>query len=318
MPGLAKSLERAEIEYLHRPQAHGLSAEARKDLEATPGELFVPVRRAGMLFGALVVDGERLDRDSISAAGSLAGHLALKLENAALFEQMLSLEGQLEEARRLAALGAFAAAIAHDIRTPLTSVQMNVQILRGKAKLDPDDMEYFDIALEELKRLNSHISELLDYAKPVQMKATPLDLREVVEDAVRGIEPVLCERKLRLEREHAPLLPPVLADANRIRQVLFNLLDNAAQASSQGAAIVLRTRSLDGSRQIALDVSDTGKGIETDHLERIFEPFFTTRADGTGLGLAIARKLVRAHGGEIRVRSSVGEGSTFTVVLPAA
>jgi signal transduction histidine kinase len=305
--------------HLHRPHARDLPESAHEALRRTPGDLFVAVRRAGKLYGALAIEGGDLDRETVHTAVALADHLALKLENYSLFSQMIALKGELEEAGRLASLGQFAAAIAHDIRTPLTSVQMNVQILRGKAgkaKLEPDDMEYFDIALEELKRLNSHICELLDYAKPAQLKTAPVDLRELADDAARGMEPILSDRKLQLLKEHPATLPQVLADPSRMRQVLVNLLDNAAQASAQGASIMVRTHSIDGG-SIALEVSDSGKGIEAENLPKIFEPFFTTKADGTGLGLAIAQKLVKAQGGEIRVRSKLGEGSTFTIVLPA-
>jgi signal transduction histidine kinase len=130
------------------------------------------------------------------------------------------------------------------------------------------------------------------------------------------MEPILAGRKLSLLREHDGALPAVRGDAQRIRQVLWNLLDNAAKASDDGSEIVLRTRAVDA--RVAVEVSDRGKGIADGDLPRIFEPFFTTRPDGTGLGLAICQKLVRAHSGEIQVRSAPGKGSTFTVLLPAA
>jgi signal transduction histidine kinase len=274
-----------------------------------PADLVVPVRAGEHRFGALAVSGGRLDRDTLLAALAIAEHLALKLDNHRLFSE-------LEESRRLATLGQFAAAIAHDIRTPLTSVQMNVQILRGKSDLPPDDMEYFDIALAELKRLNGHISEILDYAKPVQLHTGPADLRDIADDAARKLEPLMNERDLTLSMEHPAELPASLCDPQRIEQVLWNLLDNAARATERGGMITLRTRR-DGGR-VAVEVADTGRGIETADLPRIFDPFFTTRADGTGLGLAICQKLVRAHAGEIQVRSAPERGTTFTVLLPAA
>jgi signal transduction histidine kinase len=240
---------------------------------------------------------------------TLAKHLGLRLENVALV-------AELDESKRLAALGSFAAAIAHDIRTPLTSVQMNVQILRGKANLPADDMEHFDIALGELRRLNVHIAQLLDYAKPVRLDAVPLEPRELAEEVARTIGPVVSDRAIRIavDDQDAPL---VLADAARIRQVLLNLVENAARASAPGTAVTVRTAPA-GDGQVAFEVSDQGKGMEPGDLARIFEPFFTTRPDGTGLGLAIVQKLVRAHHGEVTVRSAPGQGTTVTVLLPAA
>jgi signal transduction histidine kinase len=299
LPGNVGELAAADAERL-----------AGEPFRAGAGELLVAVRAGGTLYGALALTGGQLDRDTLLAAQTLAGHFAVRIENQALF-------AELEESRRLATLGAFAAAIAHDIRTPLASVQMNVQILRGKVELPPGDMEHFDIALDELRRLNQNIQELLDYAKPVRLAPAPIELRDVADDAARGIASVLAERGVTLEVELPEGLPPVRADAQRLRQVLLNLLDNAAKASSRGAAVTLRGSAAEGGR-VTVEVADQGRGIEAGDLPKIFEPFFTTRADGTGLGLAIVQKLVRAHAGEVVVRSSPGKGSTFTVVLPAA
>jgi signal transduction histidine kinase len=270
--------------------------------------MLVPVRTGARLHGAIEIHRGVLDRETVLAAEQLADRLASACE-------LRRLAGELEEASRLAALGSFAAAIAHDIRTPLTSVQMNVQILRRKVQLPPDDMEHFDIALEELRRLDDHVKELLDYAKPLALHRETVELKDVADDAARTIEPLLGERKQTLAREHSTDLPPVAVDATRLRQVLWNLLDNAAKASPDGATIALRTRR-DGEK-VAIDVVDHGAGIEAKDLARIFEPFFTTRPDGTGLGLAICQKVVRGHGGDIVVQSRPAEGSTFTVVLPA-
>jgi signal transduction histidine kinase len=272
------------------------------------GVMHVAVRAGGELLGALALRGGQLDRDTLLTAEALGAHLAILLENRALVTE-------LEESRRLATLGAFAAAIAHDIRTPLASVQMNVQILRGRVNLPPDDMEHFDIAQEELTRLNAHIAELLDYAKPVRLESQELELREVADDAARGIAPVLAEKGVSLSVE-VPEDLPVRGDAHRLRQVFLNLLDNAAKASTPGSEVTLRGARAAGGL-VSLEVADRGKGIERADLERIFEPFYTTRPDGTGLGLAIVRKLVRAHRGEVQVRSAPGQGATFTVLLPA-
>ena len=276
--------------------------------EPTPGELIAPVQHGGHVDGALVLTGGVLDRESSQAAALLAGRLALAFEHRRLL-------GELEESRRLASLGSFAAAIAHDIRTPLTSVQMNVQMLRGKSSA-PDDLESFDIALDELRRLDGHVRELLDYAKPLQLHRETIAPRDLADDAIRTLEPILAERRQRLALEHAADVPAVSVDPQRMKQVLWNLLENAAKASPEGATIGVHTRR-DGGGRVAIDVVDHGAGISAADLPRIFEPFFTTRPDGTGLGLAICQKVVKAHAGEIRVVSEPAQGSTFTVLLPA-
>ena len=260
--------------------------------------------------GAFVIDGGLVDRDTYVVARDLAARVALAVER----EQAVS---ELDDARRLAALGQFAAAIAHDIRTPLTSISLNVQILRRKLQLPDDDREHFDIALEELARLDKSVAEILDFAKPVKLAPQPVDLAELLEATTRGLSSVLSEKGVALHCEPGRALPVVQGDPQRLRQVLVNLVGNAADASQPGAHVTIRAKSADAAR-VAIEVEDHGRGIGADDLPRIFEPFFTTRPDGTGLGLAICHKVVRAHGGDIQVRSVPGEGSTFTVLLPAA
>jgi signal transduction histidine kinase len=255
-----------------------------------------------------VIEGGVVDRDTLIVARDLAQRVALTVER----EQAVA---ELEDARRLAALGQFAAAIAHDIRTPLTSISLNVQILRRKLQLSPDDREHLDIALEELARLDRSVAEILDFAKPVKLAPQPVDLGELVETTTRGLSPVLSEKGVALRCE--PIVDlTVHGDPQRLRQVLVNLVGNAADASRPGAEVTISARPSAG--RVAIEVEDHGRGIRADDLPRIFEPFFTTRPDGTGLGLAICHKVVRAHGGDIQVRSTPGEGSTFTVLLPLA
>jgi len=260
------------------------------------------------LVGAFAIDHGTIDRDTYVVARDLAARVALVVER----QQAVS---ELEDARRLAALGQFAAAIAHDIRTPLTSISLNVQILRRKLHLPDDDREHLDIALEELARLDRSVAEILDFAKPVKLVPQAIDVGELLEDTTRGLTPVLSEKGVELKWEPQGELPVVHGDRQRLRQVLVNLVGNAADASTPGAAVTLRAKP-DGT-QVAIEVEDHGRGIAHDDLPRIFEPFFTTRPDGTGLGLAICHKVVRAHGGDIQVRSTPGAGSTFTILLPS-
>ncbi len=261
------------------------------------------------LVGAFMIQHGTIDRDTYVVARDLAARIALTVERAEAVSE-------LDAARRLAALGQFAAAIAHDIRTPLTSISLNVQILRQKLALPPDDREHLDIALEELARLDKSVAEILDFAKPVKLAAQAIDVGELIETTARGLSPVLSEKGVSLRCEPLLELPAVQGDPLRLRQVLVNLVGNAAEASTSGKAVTVRAKAADA--HVLIEIEDRGRGIKSDDLPRIFEPFFTTRPDGTGLGLAICHKVVRAHGGDIQVRSIVGEGSTFTILLPAA
>ena len=284
----------------------------RKDeTPGLPACFIVPALGAEQaVVGAFLIEQGLIDRDTYLVARDLAARVALAVERA----QAVS---ALDDARRLAALGQFAAAIAHDIRTPLTSISLNVQILRRKLQLSDDDREHLDIALEELQRLDRSVAEILDFAKPVKLAAQSIDVSELIETTTRGLSPVLSEKGVALRCEPCSDLRAVHGDPQRLRQVLVNLVDNAADASGHGDQVTVRAKS-DGIERIAIEVQDHGRGITADDLPRIFEPFFTTRPDGTGLGLAICHKVVRAHGGNITVRSIVGEGSTFTILLPAS
>ena len=274
-----------------------------------PAAFIVPALGAErQLVGAFYVDHGLIDRDTYLVARELAARIALIVERAEAVNA-------LEDAKRLAALGQFAAAIAHDIRTPLTSISLNVQILRRKLELSDDDREHLDIALEELVRLDRSVAEILDFAKPVRLATETIDVGKLIETAAETLSPVLSEKQIALRTEPRSLT--VQGDPQRLRQVLVNLVGNAAEASRPGAHVTVRAATAENGN-IAIEVEDRGRGIGAADLPRIFEPFFTTRPDGTGLGLAICHKVIRAHGGDIHVRSTLGEGSTFTVVLPAA
>lgn len=309
----------------HRPE---LPAALSAWMDASDARLVVPVRRSDALYGFLVVyTVPRVPRPSALLCARLGEHLALKFENFALYadaalaarelaDYRVRLGRELEESRRLASLGAFAAAIAHDIRTPLTSIQMNVQILRARAQLSEADREYLDIAQEEIARLTRSVGEILEFARPLSLCAAPEDLREVADDIARSVQALYAERGVTLRVVHEGEGPwTVSVDEARLRKALLNLLDNAVDASARGQTVTLRTTATpEGPR---LRVEDSGRGIAPEDLSRVFDPFFTTRPDGTGLGLAIAQKIVRAHGGEITVESAPGEGSRFTITLPA-
>lgn len=310
-PELAAVLETASLPLLDSTQRDRLPASASAVMSRIEATVLVPVRFGRRVFGAIALLGGELDPHAIRTMTALADNLGGKLAHAHLFE----LQRQLEAARPLATLGSFAAAMAHDLRTPLTSMKMNLQMLRAIPALTSEEVECADIALEELERMGRYVSEVLDYAKPIQLVRAPADLCEVIDETVRSLEPLLESRRISIAATDTSTLPRLSFDARRMRQILENLIENAAHASPSPGVIHVKTRALEDGG-IAIDVIDSGSGIPAEHLARVFEPFFTTRREGTGLGLAIVEKLVAAHAGRVSVVSRLGYGSTFTVTLP--
>jgi signal transduction histidine kinase len=326
---LADALRASHRPFFSTAHAAELPPSITAAMEALGAQLLVPVRRHETLYGVLVIErAEAPGRVATEAFVTLADHLALKFENHCLYAEAaeasralaeevterLRLTRELEESRRLAALGAFAAAIAHDIRTPLTSIQMNVQILRGRAALSDGDREYLDIAVVEIDRLNRSVGAILEFARPLTPALAAGDVGDLAADVVRALAPVHAPRGVTVEFARGPADGAAASfDEVLLRKVVVNLIDNAVEASSPGSTVAVTT-SYAGDRCL-LEVSDRGRGIEAAALERIFEPFFTTRPDGTGLGLAIVQKIVRAHRGEITVESGPA-GTRFRVSLP--
>jgi signal transduction histidine kinase len=280
-------------------------------------DALIAVHGGGELIGALVLWGF-IDQEVLATASAMADNLGSKLAHQAMYQRAFRLQAQLEDARGLATLGSFVAAIAHDIRTPLTSMKMNVEMIRARRELDDQSRECVDFALEEVRRMNDYVSGMLDYVKPVQLRCTEFALSQLIEETGRTLQPLLDSRKVALHCEIASAEARLMvrADAIRMKQVLVNLIENAADASAPGDELrVIVSAAEDG--RVVVRVIDRGHGVAAEDRARIFEPFFTTRHEGTGLGLAIVDKLVRAHDGEITLDSIPGVGSTFAVSLPA-
>ena len=226
------------------------------------------------------------------------------------------MEAQVQRAERLAAVGQVAAGVAHEIRNPLASISGSIELLRSTPQLDPESGALMDIVLREVDRLNGLITELLDYARPRERVLTPIDLAVLIEETLR----VFAQ-----DRSYAHVSTKfvaaadageveVQADPAQIRQVVWNLLRNAADAMPQGGAVTVSLRR--DAELVEFVVEDTGKGMSHDEQDRLFEPFFTTKTHGTGLGLATVHRIVSEHGGHILVDSQSGRGTRMTIRLP--
>jgi signal transduction histidine kinase len=226
---------------------------------------------------------------------------------------------RLSQQEAVAAVGEFAASLAHEVRNPLTSVQLSLERAQRKLRSEPEDAEaLLQRALGEVERLNAAVGGSLQIARSGGVVRARIDLRESLEAACSAAEPHFDERGVSLERD-LPGEPVWMAgDAGALEQLALNLLLNAADAAASGgengrSGIALERDDAD----ICVRVWDTGDGIAPEDLDRIFEPFYSTRSEGTGLGLPIARRIARAHGSELTVTSRTGEGTTFSLRLPA-
>ncbi len=219
-------------------------------------------------------------------------------------------------AEKLSAIGKLAASIAHEVNNPLMSINIFLRGLRN-AQLSPEDREMLDLATSESERLKNLIRNLREFNRPTTGRKTALDVHSALRFTLLLLKSDFRRKKLNVALDLAETLPEISAVADQIKQVLLNLLTNAADACPAGGSIAIRTWQ-EGDRRIAVAVTDNGIGIESDKIELIFQPFYSTKLEskGTGLGLSICYSIVKEHEGEIRVESKPGEGSTFTVFLP--
>ncbi len=237
-------------------------------------------------------------------------------------------EAEVVRGEKLAAIGQLAAGIAHELNNPLTGVLTFTHLLRQKMPDDSQDAEDLDLVIRETKRCASIIRRLLDFAREKTPERKLVELNPLIDEIVRFVERSAALQQIEIRTELDPSLPPLLIDGDLIKQVMMNMLVNAQQAIDERGRIVVRSclvqdRRLPGSPApgpaVEISISDTGCGIPSANLQRIFDPFFTSKevGKGTGLGLSVSYGIVASHGGEIEVESTVGQGTTFRVYLPA-
>lgn len=225
---------------------------------------------------------------------------------------------QLERADRLASIGEMAAGIAHEIKNPLAGISAAVTIIKDDMSLDDPRASILGEVVDQVKRLDKTVNDLLFFGKPSPPELTSVDINAILTTTLkfatqhRGGANV--ERRISLD----PALPPVYADDKQMQQVFLNIVLNAYQAMPAGGVLSIISSVVinEGVEYVRVDISDTGSGIHPQILEKIFTPFYTTKAQGTGLGLPICNKLVKLHKGDIRVASD-DSGTIFTVELPA-
>jgi signal transduction histidine kinase len=228
-------------------------------------------------------------------------------------EQIQKAQEAVRRSDRLAALGQLSAGLAHELRNPLGTIRGSAEML-GRTLTSENEVarEMAGFISAEVDRANSLITRFLQFARPLQLRPERADLTQTVDRAIGMVEREA--PGISIYKNYAPEIPPFSFDPELLERVIYNLVLNAAQATPAGGAVTVKTRTAEGTVEIA--VIDRGAGIEPQNLETIFNPFFTTKPEGVGLGLAIVAKIVDEHGGKISVESEPKKGSIFRILLP--
>ncbi len=310
------------LEAQRRPERQEELAPILRLLDGLAADALLPLSTGSTTPGWLCLrdgDGGGFSEEEIALLQRLADRVTVLLENVYDFER-------LKEVNRLAALGTMAAGLAHEIRNPLAGIKGAAQYIQSDT--GPPDPDMIQVIVDEVDRLNTVVTQFLDYARPLQLQREPTRIDALIAQVAtlfraQGISGV------QWVEDHAPDLPPARIDAPRIKQVLLNLCQNGIQAMKAnkpegGPPGTLRIRTRPGHLHdprgqslpcVEISVEDTGCGIAPEDLPQLFVPFFTRRHDGTGLGLAVCQRIVQAHQGTIDVHSTPGQGAVFTVKL---
>jgi PAS domain S-box-containing protein len=229
-------------------------------------------------------------------------------------ETLERIGNQLQVSERLAALGRVTAGVAHEVKNPLNSMRLWLEVLKANMPIDPEPQQAVKMLDSEIDRLDRAVKTFLNFTKPVEINLEETDLRALIEEVLDAARPAITKAGLELKVEAPENLPPVLLDRQLIHQCLLNLLLNASSFTPPGGRITVGLERK--GEYAAIAVSDTGKGISPEDRGKIFQLFFTTRPGGTGIGLANTFRFVQLHNGRIEFESEVGRGTTFRVELP--
>jgi len=239
-------------------------------------------------------------------------------ESPDVFTSLYALDERLER-EKSQLLEEMAPVLAHEIRNPLASMKGAAQYLRSEED-DGEHQKLLDVIIEEVDRLNGVVSQFLNYAKPYQLNRKTQPLNPVVEKAIAIIRARHLPENMVIEMDLRPDLPPVYIDAEQLIQVILNIAFNAIEAMKGIGTLTFRTSKItgDSTEAVGLSIRDTGNGIKREEIKNIFKPFFTTKERGVGLGLAICQRIIKNHGGRLRLKSIPGQGSIFYIRLNIA
>ncbi|MBU4318493.1 MAG: PAS domain S-box protein [Proteobacteria bacterium] len=231
--------------------------------------------------------------------------------------QLRQTQEQLLQSEKLAAMGRLTSQIAHELNNPLYGIMNALELMKTEIPPENRRRKVLDMALSEIVRLAEMLRKMLTFSKPDQEKKQPVNINSLLEGITMLHKKQLQEYDIKLKEDIEEDLPPVYASANQLRQVFLNLIANARDAMPQGGLLTVETRA--AGDKVTIHVRDNGTGIKPENLQRIFDTFYTTKdsVKGVGLGLSVCYGFIKDHGGDIKVQSQWGEGTTISVILPA-
>ena len=226
------------------------------------------------------------------------------------------LQKELREKENLALIGEVVSSIAHSLSNPLNIISGNADYLLLNKNPDQPEYEELKTIVDETTRITKSLRGLLNFSRQITLEKTPNNINEIIEDVIQKAKFSFGNKEITIKKSLDKKLPVIKADKAQIEEVISNLVINAVQAFANKGEVTVKTRL--NETHINLEISDNGPGIPKENLEKIFQPFYSSKGygKGTGLGLSIVKRIVNEHGGSVKVRSSAGKGSVFTISLP--
>lgn len=263
------------------------------------------------LSASLIYDHEGNEICSVGICKDLRERLKME-------ERLQETQQRLLQSEKLAAMGRLTSQIAHELNNPIYGIMNTLELLKTEVTPESKRRKILEMSLSETQRLSEMLRNMLSFSKPEEETRRPVDVNELLESIVLFMDKQMREGNIDIETNFEPEIPRVMGSTNQLRQVFLNLIRNAKEAMPQGGTLSLETTMED--KRVIIDVRDTGIGISEEIQDKLFEAFFTTKAavKGVGLGLSVCYGIIKDHGGEIRVESEEGKGSTFSVLLPPA
>jgi signal transduction histidine kinase len=252
-------------------------------------------------------------RDEFSRLAMAMNHMMM---------QLVRRHEMLVQAHKLKAVGTLTAGVAHELNNPINNIMLTAETLREEYEDLPQEerLDMVNDLVAQSERAQKIVRNLLDFARESEIESEAHEVEDLIEDTLRLATNQIKLAKVKVKGDLAPNLPPVYGDRGQLEQVFLNIVLNALDAMPKGGTLSISCNSTEDRELVSVEFSDTGVGIPEQRISDVFNPFFTTKPDakGTGLGLSVSLGIIRQHGGDIKVKSEVGEGTTFSVLLPIA